>query len=104
MNTAIKSRIRRTAIVAAATLTVSLAGTATSSHADQGSKLRQSCDRAGGTFTGAGSIRPTCYDARVLSPFIRQAVQQCEAMRGAFTVEAEDTWRTVTWQCDISAL
>jgi hypothetical protein len=104
MNTAITTRTRRMAIVAAATFTLSLAGTATPSLADEGSNLRQSCERAGGTFTGGGSIRPTCYDARVLSPFTRQAAQQCEAMRGTFTVELQDTWRTVTWQCDISAL
>ena len=104
MNTAIRTRTRRTAIVAAATLTVGLAGTATPSLADHGSSLRQSCERAGGSFTGDGSIRPTCHDARVRSPFTRQAAQQCEAMRGTFTVEGQDTWRTVTWQCDISAL
>ena len=104
MNTAITTRTRRMAIVAAATVTLGLAGTATPSLADQGSSLRQSCERAGGTFTGDGSIRPTCYDARVLSPFTRQAAQQCEAIRGTFTVELGDTWQTVTWQCDISAL
>ena len=104
MNTAITTRTRRMAIVAAATVTLSLAGTATPSLADQGSSLRQSCERAGGSFTGDGSIRPTCHDARVRSPFTRQAAQQCEAMRGTFTVELEDTGKTVTWQCDISAL
>jgi len=104
MNTAITNRTRRMAIVAAATVTLGLAGTATPSSADQGSSLRQSCQRAGGTFTGDGSIRPTCHDARSRSPFTRQAAQQCEAMRGTFTVELEDTRKTVTWQCDISAL
>jgi hypothetical protein len=104
MNTAITSPTRRMATVAAATLTLALAGTDTPSLADQGSSLRQSCKRAGGTFTGEGSIRPTCHDARIRSPFTRQAAQQCQAMRGTFTVELEDTGRTVTWQCDISAL
>ena len=104
MNTAITTRTRRMAIVTAATVALSLAGTATPSLADQGSSLRQSCERAGGTFTGDASIRPTCYDARVRSHFTRQAAQQCEAVLGTFTVELDDTGRTVTWQCDISAL
>jgi hypothetical protein len=104
MKTMTTSRIRRTGLASAAAIVLTLAANASPSDAASTPDLRQSCERAGGTFSGDGSIRPTCHDARLLSPFTWHAHRACSSIHGLFALQFHDDWRRVSWQCDTSRL